>query len=344
MTFFDGLLLAIILAICCTGAYTDIRFGVVKNRQLVVALLGATLVSLLQWIQGPPSASEIYDWGINITCALGLSVVFYLQDLWAPGDAKLFLCMAAIYPRGLYAARVGNVFPSLNFAVSAFALGYLYLVFQALVRHERVSSVDISSCFGSGKAKDYVINVGIAIGLQAMLGVFWPAFFTENKALCLLVIVSIGIAARRYVPRARVAAGAIGFLYYLFEIIRWCSWLSFGSMLLYALVLAVAIQLLQALTKSAVYRDVSADGVHAGMILSLGSVVAMQKCIDPDLPRRTSENRRSRMTQAQAEAVRRWGEKTGNPISIVEMLPFAPFIALSAIMEFGRFALWYMGR
>ena len=149
MAFYDVLLLAIALAICSMGAYTDIRRGMVRNHQLVVALAGAALVSLVRSLQAPPSPVEVLNWGINLACALGLSVVFYLQDLWAPGDAKLFLCMAAIYPRGLYAAREGNIFPALSFAVSAFALGYLYLVIQALVKRERISIADASLSLGS---------------------------------------------------------------------------------------------------------------------------------------------------------------------------------------------------
>lgn len=81
------------------------------------------------------------------------------------------------------------------------------------------------------------------------------------------------------------------------------------------------------------YREIPGNEAGAGAILSLGSVLAMQRCTDPNIPRSTTESRRSRLSAHQLEAVRNWCRITGRTVAVVEMLPFVPFMFAALILE-----------
>ena len=106
-----------------------------------------------------------------------------------------------------------------------------------------------------------------------------------------------------------------------------------------SLVIASAIEIISSRVRANTYREISGDEVKPGMILSFTSLWAMRKCNDPELPKTTTENRRSRLTQTQAEAVKTWCRNTHSNVIIVEMMPFAPFIAGAAVIQVLRFLI-----
>lgn len=98
-------------------------------------------------------------------------------------------------------------------------------------------------------------------------------------------------------------------------------------------VISILLETVNRASKANTYKVITGDEVRAGMILSLPSIMAMRNCIDPNLPHATTESRRSRMTEAQAEAVRQWCRNARSNVVIVEMIPFAPFIAISTLAQ-----------
>ena len=177
--------------------------------------------------------------------------------------------------------------------------------------------------------------------MQSALNHFIPFYFAENQSLCILVIVGLSIALQKKLPVLLNVIGILGFIYTIAASILNTSWLQLLIWLGEGAVVSWIIDRLNLLASESSYQYVVGDKIQAGMILSFGSILAMQKYIDPDLPRYTTETRRSRISQRQAEAVKRWCKNTGENVAIVEMLPFAPFIAFGVVYEIIRYIIYF---
>ena len=81
------------------------------------------------------------------------------------------------------------------------------------------------------------------------------------------------------------------------------------------------------------YEEIQTSEVKKGMVLSYATVVGFMPSRVKGLPQTTSEDMSSRITEEEAEAVRRWEKsKYGkNSIIIVRKIPFAIFIVCGTI-------------
>ena len=101
--------------------------------------------------------------------------------------------------------------------------------------------------------------------------------------------------------------------------------------------LVPAILLLQSWSAQYNYERIPTGSVQTGQILSAGTVLQFLPSRIQNLPRNTAEDMSARLSAAEAEAVRRWGNsKQGKAdVVIVRKIPFAPLIALG-------FAVFYL--
>ena len=122
-------LLGFSVLVALDGSITDIRFGKVKNGHLLVAFaIWAVSILIYSICRREEFVFPLFSFLLNLILSIVLSVVLYRLDIWAPGDCKLFLVLSLIYPLTRYATKDGNIFPSLDIVIYAFALGYLWLI------------------------------------------------------------------------------------------------------------------------------------------------------------------------------------------------------------------------
>ena len=338
---FSVLRIALCLTVSILGALTDIKTGRVRNSYLLIAAGAGIVINIASiMVQGIDSVN-LSRWAINFGFSIALSVVFYLSDVWAPGDAKLYMLVTALYPMDFYAAQPNNLFPALSIVIFAYAIGYIYLVIVALrkgkdgTRKLQLPTLDRTFFFG------FLINAGMIIGFQLLLATLLPGFFEGNRVLILLCLVGFCFILQRKWPTVLTALGLIGIVITAVTTVISEDYSTLYLSLPLSVIVALLTQLLIRMADSNSYREISGDELTPGMILSFGSILAMQKCIDPNIPHHTTENRRSRLSVSQTEAVRNWCHVTNRPIIIVEMLPFAPFICMGLIVELIRHFLFY---
>ena len=83
-----------------------------------------------------------------------------------------------------------------------------------------------------------------------------------------------------------------------------------------------------------VYESVPTEDVKAGMILSRSTVVCFAPSKVKGLPQISYEDMRSRLTEEEAAAVRRWKDSKYGKATVVSVrkIPFASFIAVGVIL------------
>ena len=331
------------LTISCIGALTDIKSGCVKNKHLLCGFAIWLILIVVESIYNRSLAIPVKLFVPNLILSGIVSIVFYLTDIWAPGDCKLIIFIAMVYPLRAYTVRPGNVFPTLDMVIYAFATGYVFLMITSLAR--RVKGIKAESVensqnpFGFQRIISIIANLGLISMASTVMDRYIPDFYYSNQMLCTLSVIGIICLLQSKADFIRRIFGFIGILYFIVITAISGSWL-FGLInLLESILIVLIIELLNNKARMNTYREIPGGDVQPGMILSYSSIWNMQKCIDPELPRVTTENRRSRMTREQAEAVKRWCKNAKRNVVIVEMIPFAPFISLAVFIQIVRYFL-----
>ena len=330
----------LVLALFTTmlGAFTDIRSGCVKNSLLLTVLTIWLLLTVSEFSVLHSSSTPLFLLTINVIFAVIVSVMFYLTDIWAPGDCKLYIVITLIFPMRAYAVREGNIFPALNFVIYAFALGYVFLLAMTFARRTS-RRITVKPNLNAKHAASVMANAGTISFLNILLNICAPKFYYANQMLCISASVVLICLLQRNADTARKVIGFTGLLCFLLQSVLRCALLNACLGLAESLVIASAIEYINTRTRANTYREIPGEEVRPGMILSFATLWAMRKYTDPELPRTTTENRRSRLTQRQAEAVKTWCRNAGCNAVIVEMMPFAPFIAASVAIEVLLFLL-----
>ena len=329
-----SLYLALALSIAVVGAFTDISSGRVRNKHLIIAFISWIILAICEYLIFNSSSIPVLPLALNVILAVVMSIIFYLTDIWAPGDCKLYIVISLIFPMYSYVVRNGNIFPALNFIIYAFALGYIFLIITTITK-----KTDIHLNFSLKYFVSILINAGIISFLNLMLNTFVPKFFFANQMLCILSLSALICLIPQKANIARSIIGFISLVYITIQSISSGSWLNTCLNLTISLIIASAIEFISNKARVNTYREISGNEVKPGMILSLMSLLAMLKYSDPKLPKTTTENRRSRITKSQADAVKNWCKKSHNKVIIVEMMPFAPFIAGAVVIQILRYLL-----
>lgn len=328
--------LALVLSAAVLGAVTDIRCGLVRNRHLLIALVLWLILAISEFLAVHSSSVQVSSLALNAVLAFAAAVIFYLTDMWAPGDSKLYIIISIIFPMRAYVVRKDNIFPALNFVIYAFALGYIFLLAMSL-SHKTAHKINIKPLLSPRKALSVLTNASIISSLNILLDTLAPEFFYANHMLCILASIAFIYLLHKKADTTRNIIAFICLIYILVQSILRNTWLNTCTSMFVSLIIASVIEIISSRVSVNTYREISGDDIRPGMILSFVSLWAMRKSTDPELPQTTTENRRSRLTQRQAEAVKTWCRKSGNSIVIVEMMPFAPFIAGAVVIEILRF-------
>lgn len=328
-----------VIIISLVGAITDIRYGRVKNKHLLFVITIWIGYSIINAVALKRNTFSLH-WGINLALAVLASVLFYLSDVWAPGDCKLYCAIALMFPMYLYPDRVNNIFPALDFVIYAFATGYIVLLGTSIFSNRKDKNsiaLDKKSLYlSAGRLISVATSVGVMTALHTVLATLFGEFYEANQILCSLVIIGVICLLQNKSKDIKVILGVLGLVFLFVWTILRKTWYNSLISLLLCLLLSVVIDLINDSARTNTYRVINGDEVKPGMILSYTTVMSMQWCIDPNIPRTTTENRRSRITVQQAEAVKTWCRNAKSNIVIVEMIPFAPSIALAVVIELIR--------
>ena len=320
----EGALLLLMLVLGSVCAVQDLRRGIVPNRCIA---LGGIAACVLQGVSLICFSRDFAQWWlVNMLLGDVLAVCLYAAGLWAAGDAKLFMLMYLCVPARLIEACTLScaIIPYCFIFVPAFFFILADSFVQALRRAER---------FDSGRRlslQDIRGFLAIMVEItawQALSCSIFPAFWEENAffASALMMVLAYACSGRAFFQRGLVVALHALILCALAVMGMWrfsaAPWWMVGVTLL---CLAAG-----RWASGYNYRRIPTGDVRAGMILSAGTVLSFRVSHVKELPQDAREDMKARLTEAQAQAVRRW-EKSRHgkdTVVILRKLPFAVLIS-----------------
>lgn len=323
------------------ASYQDLKTGLIPNRLLISFFVPGVLVQILYCFLGGWEYLPVY---LANLCFISLvALCLYGFHFWAAGDSKLLICLTILYPAGLYFSEDGSLFPGILILMCIFLIAYGYLIIDSIIAlarkekqyHSRFHMKDFIQ-----SVKNYLLCFLYLSLFEVVIQRVMGAYFYENQLAVhfLCIFVALMIYDIRYLRKwyCLFPAIVVNIVLLIYSGIPQVSWKSY-------LYLAVAL-VLRYLIGGYNYQDIPTRDVKKGTILSLGSVLLFQNSRVKGLPMATTEDMRSRLSEEEAEAVRRWADsKSGQErITIVRKIPFAVFI-FSGVVVFliSRFLLWY---
>ena len=138
--FLNWLFLSPLILIGLLTSYSDIKYGKIKNRQVLIGLAYALILYLFLFVYGwgvlrqVTNVKYLGELIINAVVAIVFGYILWYFNLWAAGDAKLFLIYALLIPLEFYAKDYISFFPSASLLIDTFFLICLFFLITIIAK------------------------------------------------------------------------------------------------------------------------------------------------------------------------------------------------------------------
>lgn len=331
MYILETISLLLILCLCFLCSKSDMRYGIIKNRILLVFFIAGIVLNIIYY--GFFVNDLLIEYLINVGIVTLISLILFYTNSFAGGDCKMTIVLAILYPARFYLVY-GTSNATLIFAVGfGIFVGYCYLVFNSLwaiiTKKTKVTFQYItSSLFAFAKSyitatlyifilnsihiilNMYGIELNVWITRILCMAIAWcvgkyPFFKKKIPLLVVVILVVVSSIALKTFPFSLNPEN-----YILVLVLLFC----------------------QMAVKTIIYEGVEVRNLKKGMILSSMSSILMQSSITPGLPNISTEDLRSRLTESEVDSVKIWAKATKTEsLTIVKKIPFAIFISIGFI-------------
>lgn len=335
MLYFDVILLALLFIVGTLAAYRDAKSGIVPNKLLGVFAILGLVVDAVYYGFYARDVLLLFLGNFLLTSLVAL-ILFYTHSL-AGGDSKLIIVMSLLYPTGMYLTYGTTEITLFVSVFLAIVFGYVFLVFKSLWQ-----LIIGSNKVNKGELRvfliDYLTSYFVAFVYVALINLicvvvsrFWIS--VQGWVVLLLCFCMAWASRKNKLMRMKGILCAVIAL----DV--------FGSIILKVIVISLSpfsyaitalLLLCQMVIRSDLYETISTVDIKKGMILSSASSLMMQNSRVPGLPKVSSEDLGARLTEEEAESVRKWSKTTKGmkQVVIVKKVPFALFISFGFLIYF----------
>lgn len=336
MQIIEYILSALLLGAGIAASITDLKKGVIYNKYILPFGIAALALDGLYY--GIFARGLFLDFLENLIVMVVLLLLMYHLHAFAGGDIKLGLVFTLLYPAGWY--LVYQDIPATLFWAAGLAViyGYLYLLISSVVRLIR-GETHLTRKYGRSFLLNflrlYVRSFFYVMGVPLIIATLhWRV---PGWLVWLISMVVVWLSRKfRFLQKKAVIAAMIGLDCFLAFFLQTVPFSLYPETYIFAGLLILC----QMLIRTGIYEEIPTQNVESGMILSAASTIPMQNSRVRGLPGISKEDLSSRLTQTEAESVKRWGKtKNGQPsVTIVRKVPFAGFLLM------GFVTYWVIGR
>lgn len=341
MTALESLMLTVLLLTCGYATYTDFKTGLIPNKIILVSGSTALLLDVLYYLIF--QRELILGFLLNFGVISFFSILLYAYSFWGAGDSKLMMLAGLTIPARFYSSGIYNI-SLITIIVQTFAIAFVYLMAESLVLgiiRKDLFSVRISKKFNGRSLKGLVMNYLVSYIYIMFFGFGISLFLSGHPEtnpyitplfnfFIVFTVLNFSFFKKVYVIGTIAVADAV--LMFIFR-----TSLPSAMPPAWNLILITVVLLFRCFAEKYNYQTIRTSDVSKGMVLSFASIMQLSLSQEKGLPQTTTEDFRSRITEKEAESIRRWGElqKNNQEITIVKKMPFAVFITLGIVTFLG---------
>ncbi|MCK4258824.1 MAG: prepilin peptidase [Halanaerobiales bacterium] len=334
------IILIFILGICTS--FTDILKKKIYNKTLILFSVLGLIIQVIYFVSITSNqmfSYKLHQYVINTVLTLIVSFVMYYYNVWAAGDAKLFMALMLAFPQDYRVNNMNTFFMTLIFI---FSTAFIYVVIDSLLhlyKNYMDKKPSIKPVLHYDKEN---IKVFLSRYIFSYLVVFvFNQYVTQNfemnqlyKMILNLVLITSFFKVVKQVRIMNILSVIIIVLLILkFYFFGLYNGLNFNIKISY-LILIFGILVLRSIASKYNYKSIKVQDLKEGMVLSFSSTILFRGSRVKGLPQYTSENTRTRLTKEEVKSIIRWSNssKGHEDLTIVRLLPFAPFIFIGTLI------------
>lgn len=333
-TLFETLMITILLYIAVKSSFSDISHGIISNRRMAIGLSASAVVNILYYsVWG---RDMIISYLTNLLIAIVASILLYALRVWAGGDTKLFIVLVSLMPASYYHSH--EVIPSIFILAMSFVSVLLFIIAESVYfllsgekQTKQISKISVKTVLP-------VFSRCIAISSYTFIAnyvlyYFFPHFYDSIIAgVDILIVLAINNIKEFKLKWVSFLVSAVWIGYSILMMFGHMS----KSISIFPFLASIIVLLLRQFSSQYNYKTIPTSQIKKGLILSYSSVFSILPYSKKfkDLPSMTTEDIKSRLTDAEAESIIRLGQKYDKfkEITIVRKEPFAIFISLGILL------------
>ncbi len=330
---FEAMLITVLVMVCFSVTSTDIQQGRIRNKTIMIAGAAGIVLDVIYYSLF--AQSYFLAFILNVGMMFCISIAFYALHIWAAGDSKLMMLLILLIPSKLYYVQ-NNTVTSVFLLATIFIIAYLYMLVESIVigaKNKDLFSISHIRLNTRKMILVYLRCVAATTIVTVVLDLLLPEFCSNNPALIavikMLVVLSFYSLEIFERPPLLAVLIAVAAAFYLFGARATAIHIDPKIYLYIAIVF-----ILRLIMEKYNYATIKTSAVEPGMVLSYSTVAMFEPSRVSGLPKQTTEDIRSKITEQEAESIKRWEtSKYGrSEITIVRKLPFAIFITLGTIL------------
>ena len=324
-------LISILLTIAMISSVSDIKRNTISNKLILIGVVGSILGNIAYFCSC--NFVGLIPFFTNMLGVILVSFMMYVFHIWAAGDVKLFVLLMSLVPSEF--SKQKSPLGVVTVFVTVFSLAFLYLIIESIVLI--IKKEKTNTGFGMKLSfKSIVSCMTFIMVIQAILKfAFGNYYFSYLPAFLLLNIILVLVFNKIKVLQTNMVfmiclVISIGSIVY--SVLKQQFFIDIESVILALLVIGF-----RAVAERYNYQEIKTESVKKGMILAYSTVMQFSKSRVKGLPIITTEDMSSRISEEQAESIKRWGNtKNGKEtIIILRKIPFAAFISLGYFIYLG---------
>ena len=330
----ESILMALIAAIGIYATITDIKNGIIQNKALLIVTVVGLIVNVIYF--SVYAREFVLSYLINLAVVSAFAIALYGFHFWAAGDSKLLICITFLFPARLYDDGVIMYAPGILVFIYVFLIAYIYIVIDSIVCFIRKDRFYAGNRIRKEDVKRFLVGYLICFvymrALSELLRFALGDFYYQNQIAFSFVFFFIAMKIHEKALFRKWYTIAIAMVLNLIFIPSF----RFQVSNLYGYGILFVALLLRYLLSGYNYKQIPTETVEKGMVLSIPTVMMFTTSRVKGLPQTTFEDMRSRLSEEEVEAIRRWKDsKYGKgTITIVKKIPFAIFIVMGELVFF----------
>lgn len=335
MIIIEAFLLTVLMIMCIYVTITDFKHGIIQNKVLLTAGTLGLVANIPYYFIFATSYFSAFV--LNVVIMSIISIMFYALHIWAAGDSKLLMLTIFLMPARIY-YQGDNVTATVVIMIIIFSIAYIYILGDSIYQGIKEKNLFKINRFKADiilMLKQYIKCTCLVSLFGIILRFIIPEFYNKNIALMMLINMIIVLMSYNFKFFEKTVP-----LIFL-SVITVVCYLSTNKdtfqfdYKIYILVLVVFV--LRLFAEKYNYQIIPTSQVEKGMVIALSTTLCFMPSNIKGLPKnKNTEDIRSRITEEEADSIKRWEKsKYGQAeIVIVRKIPFAIFISIGSIIYF----------
>ena len=337
-------------------SYTDIKYGKIKNKWLIVGFAWVIVLYLslavynVFFLHQAENINYLFKMIVNGFVALLVGYILWSFNLFAAGDAKLFALYAFLIPQEFYAKAYFSIFPSFNILINTFIPLVAFLTFKALVFSLKrgaagIKKLDLTKVLSKenlkkllvqlpGFLRTYILFVLVMVIIQLIRSKATESLgdFTQNPVFLFLLLFVGYRFLFRFIAKSKLIAlivvvlgsGTICYLIFSDQIPFLINILKLA--LIFMVLVGLSFRLLNFYIEQKETRKLKVEDLQVGMF-------PCRNEINGELQKKLGQIEKTGLTNDQLNIIKEFFKgKLTNEIKVYKTFALAPFIFFGAVI------------